>query len=441
MDFETRKRLYALCRDEPLGPKDSRNVDFDADDLRVRGISWMQRLATPIELSDRPSFQLLTGLPGSGKSTELRRLEAFLEGPPGEPGFLVVRVDSEEALDLTQAIDTPDLIAVLVHEAEQRVLAMEGALEDAAENGYLARLWHWLSETEVDLSKAQLGAGPAKLTVEMKTRTAFRQEMRAAVGRHFTRFLQEARDYLAELDARARRHGWKGIVLILDSLEKLQGLASTWTEVLESAERVFGGGAPHLQLPVHCLYTVPPALVYRLNMLVEFVPMVKLRDRDGRRFEPGHQALRELVRRRVADGELQELLGPAWQGHLDELIQRSGGYPREVVQALRRLVELPSHPATDDDLERYHNEVRERFRSVVTDDEIPLLVRVAQEKTLPVPTEDDRPMIDRVIRNNVVLRYDNSKSWFDLHPAVLDIPQIRRRLEEAADTDAGDAST
>ncbi len=431
MDLRTRRRLYAACRDEPLAPDDERNVDFDdRDGLAIRGVSWVERLAAPIELSDRPTRQLITGLPGSGKSTELRRLEVHLRGEPEHPGFLVARVDAEDAFDLRQSIDLPDVIAVLVDAAERAVLEAEGAPPNAAESGFLGRLWHWLTETDIELSKVEIAGGPAKLAFEMKTRTDFRQQVRASVARHFTRFLNDARSELETLDARARAAGWLGLCLILDSLEKLRGLGSNWEDVLESAERVFGGGAPHLKLPVHCLFTVPPVLVTRLNVDVEFMPMLKLRDRSGERFEAGYLAMRELVRRRIADPELEQLLGTDFERQLETLIDRSGGYPRELVLALRWLLELPRHPAGKTDLARLNNESRERFRSLVTDQDVPWLARVALEKTLPVPTEEDRPMVDKAIQNNIVLRYLNEDTWFELHPAVLDIQGIQDAITE-----------
>ncbi len=431
MNIETRRRLYALCHNEPLAPDDPRNVDFDHQEgLSVRGVSWVERLAVPIELSDRPIQQLITGLPGSGKSTELQRLEAHLRGQPEHPGFLVARVDAEDAFNLNQEIDLPDVIAILVDAAERAVLEAEGAPPGAADSGFLARLWHWLTETDVELKKVEIVGGPAKLALEMKTRPAFRQQVRAGVTRHFTRFLNDARNELEALDARARAAGWRALCLILDSLEKLRGLGSNWVEVLESAERVFGSGAPYLKLPVHCLFTVPPVIVTRLKLDVEFMPMLKLRDRSGDRFEPGYSALRELVRRRIPDPELEQLLGPDFERRLEALIDRSGGYPRELVFALRRLLELPRHPAGDADLARLNNENRERFRSLVTDQDMPWLARVALEKSLPVRTEQDRPMIDRAIQNNIVLRYLNDDAWFDLHPAVLEIRGVRDAIAE-----------
>ena len=112
------------------------------------------------------------------------------------------------------------------------------------------------------------------------------------------------------------------------------------------------------------------------------------------------------------------------------MIDRSGGYPRELVLALRWLLELPEHPARPADLARLNNESRERFRSLVTDEDMPWLARVALEKTLPVPKEENRPMVDRAIQNNIVLRYLNNETWFDLHPAVLDIRGVQEAVEK-----------
>ena len=430
MDLEILRALYARCRDEPLDPEDDRNVDFDhRDGFAVRGVSWVERLKRPILLSQEPTLQLITGLPGSGKSTELRRLEAHLRGSLEEPGHLVARVDAEEAFDLTQPIDLPDVIAILVHAAEQAVLVAEGAPADAAEPSYLTRLWSWLQNTDATLRDLEIDGGAAKLSFEMKTRPDFRQQVRASLTRHFTKFLRDARAELISLDARAKKAGWRSLCLILDSLEKLRGLASNWEPVLESAERVFGSGAPHLRLPVHTMLTVPPALVSRLNVDVEFMPMVKLRDPQGRRFEAGFSALRELVRRRVDDLELEQLLGAEFETVVEELIVRTGGYPRELVRALQWLIELPEHPATGSDLARLRNEGQERYRALITDDLVPWLARVASEKSLPIRNEKDRPMVDRALQNNIVLRYLNDTTWFDLHPAVLDLPAISSAIQ------------
>ena len=172
LDFIARKRYYNRCDpNESLAPGDDRNVDLDACcNEPVRGIRWVERLAGRIELSDKPSFQLFTGLRGSGKSTELRRLTARLERADGAH-LLAVYIDAEEVLDLTNPIDIPDIIASILFETEKRLLDAEGKdAERSMQEGYMIRLWNWLTKTDVELTKTEFSipGGGAKLVAEMK---------------------------------------------------------------------------------------------------------------------------------------------------------------------------------------------------------------------------------------------------------------------------------
>jgi hypothetical protein len=117
----------------------------------------------------------------------------------------------------------------------------------------------------------------------MKTRPTLRQKVREAVAAHLTWFLREVSNEIVLLNQRTQATGKAGLVVILDSLEKLRGISTNWEEVLGSAERIFAGGAPYLRLPVHTIYTIPPALVSRRFEQAEFMPMIKLHDRDGNR--------------------------------------------------------------------------------------------------------------------------------------------------------------
>jgi hypothetical protein len=88
MDLGTRRTYYNRCHpSDTLDPGDDRYVDIDAIDPAhpVRGQDWVTRLADRIELSDRPVYELFTGLPGSGKSTELRRLVQRLQSRQPAP--------------------------------------------------------------------------------------------------------------------------------------------------------------------------------------------------------------------------------------------------------------------------------------------------------------------------------------------------------------------
>jgi hypothetical protein len=433
MDLARRKQLYNACKpEESLAPDDPRNVELDlfgGPGHRPRGVVWAERLAREVRLSDGPVFLLFTGLPGSGKTTELRRLMSLLERD-GDTRMLPVRLDAEQVIDLSNAIDIPDLLAPLVHEVERAVLGLEGKdPDDAGTEGYLERLWHWLRKTEVDLGRTDLAVPGAKaLVAELRTRPSFRQQVRQVVATHLNEFLAEARAQLDTLRERARALGWSDIVVVYDSLEKLRGMSSNWDEVLRSAERVFGGGAPHLQMPVHTLFTVPVALAVRRNVRVTLMPAVKVRDRSGRDSEPGVEALRQLVAQRIPEAELLEVFGPEAPARIDELIRRSGGYLRELVEMLRNAV-LGDLPISEHDFKRLINDIGDRYHRIIIGSDHAWLARVALDRYLSVGTLEQRSAADRLLLDNAVVRYENDESWFDLHPAVRELPGVDVEIE------------
>lgn len=431
LSFQQRKRYYNLCQpDESLDPADPRNIDFDRLPHEVRGASWVDTLRAEIELSDKPVCLLVAGLPGSGKSTELRRLAKRLASSDSA-GLLPVHLDAEDLLDLTNRIDVADIVAAILFEAEREVLRAEGKDPSrAVSEGYLQRFWHWLTTTDVELGKGSFSVAPGtSLSVELKTRPSLRQRVRTVVSGHLTQFLAEARAELRSLDQRAAAAGHGGLVIIFDSLEKLRGTTSAWYDVLDSAEIFFRTNVPILELPVHIVFTVPTALLTRINR-IRVLPMVKLRTRDGAAHEPGVAAARDLVARRLPDDALVELLGPAFEARVRQMIFWSGGYPRELVRLLQAAVrDAATEPLSDEAFQRLFSQLVSTFRVLVTRDVIPWLASVAAQKFMTVENEQHRLDADRMLQNNAILYYANSEQWHDLHPAVYENPDIQAALK------------
>lgn len=430
LSFQQRKLYYNLCQpDEPLDPGDPRNVDFDALPQEVRGASWAAAIAAEIELSNRPVCLLVAGLPGSGKSTELRRLAKSLTND-SSAGLLPVHLDAESLLDLTNRIDVADIIAAILFEAERAVLTAEGKdPELALQEGYLQRFWHWLTLTDVDIGKGSLSvATGASLSIELKTRPSLRQRVRAVVSGHLTQFLADARAELQRLDQRATKAGNGGLVIIFDSLEKLRGTTSSWYDVLDSAEIFFRTSVPILQLPVHIIFTVPTALLTRISR-IRVLPMVKLRTREGVFYEPGIEATRRLIAKRLPDEALTAIFGPNVEARLRQLILWSGGYPRELVRLLQTAIrDAANEPLSDDAFHRLFSQLVSTYRGLVTRDVIPWLASVAVQRFMTVENEQHRLDADRMLQNNAILYYANSEQWHDLHPAVYENPDIRAAL-------------
>lgn len=431
LSFQQRKLLYNACQpEESLDPSDPRNVDLDALPHEVRGASWSAALAAEVELSNKPVCLLVAGLPGSGKSTELRRLARRLSSDKGA-GLLPIQLDAETLLDLTNRIDLADVVAAILLEAERGVLVAEGKEPELAlTEGYVERMWHWLTQTDVELGKGNLAVGKGvSLSIEMKTRPSLRQRVRAVVSGHLTHFLAEARAQLRRLDERAAKLGYGGLVILFDSLEKLRGTTSAWYDVLDSAEIFFRTSVPILELPVHIIFTVPTALLTRINR-IRVLPMIKLQTREGGPYEPGVAAARALIGRRLPDDALAGIFGADVEGRVQRLIAWSGGYPRELIRLLQTAIRDASDgPLSDDAFQRLFAQLVSTYRSLVTRDVIPWLASVAAERFMIVENEQHRLDADRMLQNNAILYYANGEQWHDLHPAVYENPDIRAALE------------
>ena len=443
LDFTKRKYYYNRCNpNESLAPTDERNLDIDAyGEESVRGINWGERLASRIELSNTSAFELFTGLPGSGKSTELRRLTARL-GHKDKAHLLTVLVDAEEVLDLTSPVDVPDIIAAIMLVTEQKLLTAEGKdPAKALHEGYMTRLWSWLTQTEVTLKDVEFSIpGGLTLVTEMKTRPSLRARVRSTIAAHFSRFLQEARQELELYNDRARQCGFAGLVVIFDSLEKLRGISTNWDAVLSSAERIFAGGAPYLQLPVHVLYTIPPALVARHFREVHFLPMIKLHTREGDPLVLGIETTRALIRKRIPDEVLSVILGPRVEDRVRDMIGWSGGCPRELIRLLQSLLAIPTQPISESDFMRVKNELHDAYRKAIPASAFSWLAQVADNHSVTTPDDEHRQMVDLMLSNNTVLRYTDhgdQGDWFDLHPAVARIPEVQEARRAISGHDRG----
>lgn len=436
MDFATRKKYFNRCAPfTPLEPDDDRRVDVDrygADvGTPVRGRDWVEMLAGKFLLSDTPVCKLFTGLPGSGKTTELYRLSRLLADPNIGGNLLPVYIDASAVMDMANPIDVADIIAVIVFHAETTVAVAEGKdPEKALEDGYAKTLWNWLTRTDLAIGdKAEFNIPSAgKLVVEMKTRPTFRQQVRKAVAAHFSRFIEDARAALVQLEERARNRGKAGMIVILDSLEKLQGVTENWEKVMESAEQVFRAGAPYLRLPVHVLYTIPASLSTRIKD-IDFMPVVKVRQRrGGERFEPGLQAMRDMVVKRVPEEALAALFGEGWRERLEDIILFSGGYLREVLEMTQRSLMETVFPLSEKTFQHILSEKVNEYRDIVLGEAYGWLAEISRTKDMVIKTDDQRRLADRMLLNHAVLRYLNDELWFDVHPAVREIPGVKQAL-------------
>lgn len=420
--------LYNRCNpDEPLIPGDDRLVDLDRPidgQPSPRGARWAERIVRRItRASEAPQVILFSGLRGSGKTTELGRLAGMLACD----GYLPAITSADDSISLDQPIDLPDLLLPLLHGTESALhksLAPGDVMGEATRRAVL-----WLTARDTALAQLavglaydwdQPGATSARFVADLKTNASLRDRVRKAVSANLTGFREEVRGAFLALDAQAKAEHPLGLVVILDSLEKLRGTGGNDAAVFSSLQRLFTSGEQYLQLPVHALYTVPPELLLRLRAKVDFIPMVKLHDLYGNRHEPGYAAMRSLVEHRVGPDDLRALFGADVGLCVERIITASGGYPRELIRLLQEMIFAadPAVPPAEFDqvLRRAGDEVRRvvRFHAEAID----WLGSVAETRTLPTNNEEERALATRMLAESVVLRYLNDDEWWELHPAV-----------------------
>lgn len=434
MDFATRQFCYnRLNPEEVLKPDNPLNFDLDKEsDGEARGGMWVDALFRKIALCGSGALGqrerlFFTGLPGSGKTTELLRLKDRLER---EGNCLVAFVDAYEHLNLHDELNVFDVISLATYAVERAVLEAEGRSPDDAgrQDSFLARFWRLLN-TEGELSKVEASVSGFKFFVSLKDDKTLRERVHLTISSSFSRFKKEASDTLKLLDDRAKTAGKSGgVVVIVDSLEKIHGY-DNHDKVIESAVRIFGLGAPDLRLPVHAIFTVPAELYTRTHVEAKFFPMIKIRTRNDQPYPEGLQAAKQLVFKRIEQAHLASLFGPQWEEKLVKLINHSGGYLRDILRMLREAVAAANDVLSERAFARILNDCADRYRSLVTRADFDWLAKVACHKTLLLDDPEYRTIAGRMLYNDVVLKYQNDESWFDLHPAIMDTPGLKQRIE------------
>ena len=142
--------FFRQVSDRPIGPDDPRYIPL-YEDSELTGADPVELMARAIEWTPGQSVQLLSGYRGTGKSSELRRLEKRLR----DDGYLVIRRDIEDYLNLSVPVDISDFL-----------MAISGAFSDAIEDlglpGEPPRFWdtlvHLLKRIEFNGISTTLGA-------------------------------------------------------------------------------------------------------------------------------------------------------------------------------------------------------------------------------------------------------------------------------------------
>lgn len=411
--------------DEALQPGDPRYVPT----VRARGSErTFRRLARKLgwdpdgggffPASDR--HLVFFGHIGSGKSTELRRYLTTLR----ESGnYFPVEVNSSTMLD-TNNLAYSDVLLAMLERLLDRLRECGVEVADSS----LRPVTDWFaSNTRVrELTRelglevkagAEVGGGlpgllklVAGLTSSFRTGATTKTEMREEIRNRFTTLADAFNVLIRDVEVALRQRGLGSrVVFLVDGTDKMRG---------QETERFFIYDAEQL-LAVRTLaiYTAPLHLKYdgRIGGKLDadlILPMIKLFEPTGGRYQPGWQALTDLLLRR-ADRSLF-----ASTATIELLIEYSGGHPRELLHLLRLSCEVAEGDLIDEAVARaaIAGLAADYRRWLLPDDYVVL------EAIDAVPTHVGNEERAQELLHRLALMEYNDGSWRRSHPVIRTLP-------------------
>lgn len=430
-DIDKVKHYFNKCNPEiPIPAEDPNNFYIDFDQLELRGERCIDSLAATIRLSDSPTTQLFTGFPGAGKTSELFRLSKRLS----DFGYLVVYADCLETIDILNPIEYSEVLITLGFAVDERLanLKKEGQVSRWARRFGREIKELLFSDVALQQFKLKVGKVPvaSEIGFELKKNPSFRSALRQAANDRRRQFLDQIRTFFYDADKAARKMGSeKGLVVILDNLEKL----STDADTRDSARNMLLHHSDALRQPgIHLVYTVPAPLVFsawgpQLGRIYDgeplVLPMVKIRDRrSGKKDKKGIDAMRKLLLRRV---DFKEVFAGD-EGTVGTLIKYCGGYTRDLLRLFRYSLQTAwGLPVKTEHVEMAVRKLERSYKRGFMTDDLPLLQYVGEHRPESI-SEDFRNRLEQVMSNHYVMIYGNDTEWYDLHPIV---QQFIRKVE------------
>ena len=423
----------AVNPDEALPPEDPRHVDFTQwrgeDPIALRVGTRIVRANEAAE--PRYVKQLVAGHRGSGKTTELARLRQRLEE---RHDFVALHFDAADSLYM-EDVDYADVLIATISQVVQKAAERDLYVPEPQLALLRSKVEPIVAEVVTETSKsAEATAGAeakagvfgvgglfAKITAATKNDETKREAIRAEVQRSPTLFLNDLNDIIGNLQDQIRSRGKAGLVVIVDSLDRI--VPNPTADGRTTHSEIFVTHAEQLKAPrCHMVFTVPISLTVDQNLGSHYPlepvmqPMVRVRERDGAECAGAVNDMVDAVGRRVALDLFER------EDDVRDLCLFSGGHIRDLMHLLTQATDYADERFTSQSVERAKKSLTRGYDRLVRDADLPKLVRIHRDKRLP--SDEAFALLPYHL---IVLTYQNGEEWADVHPAV----RATRKFREA----------
>jgi hypothetical protein len=433
---KTTGEAYALIiPDEALPSGDPRYVSLDeARGTRNVAQDLLDRIVAQESIATEPRQYvrlLVSGHGGCGKTTELNRLKDLLT----QANFAVVHFDIKEEFDVEKHdVSWSDVLLEIVWQMDEQLarsysLQIPGDLFDTVAE-WTARIvtkkterveLETTLETEAGVEAGLPFFAKVKALVKglAKTGSTTVKEIQQEAERRPATLVDAVSDIVANIQSSLHSHGRRGLVIIIDSLEKMP--PRKLNGGLTSHNLLFIHNGNRLKTPpYHLVSTIPLALFNDANVPQVFsdrpvlMPMLRVRHCDGEEDKVVLRLMEEIIKRRVAPS----VFAP---GVVKQLALASGGHIRDFLSLVRDAAMGFGERVTKDDAKRAVASLINVYNLLIQQEFIASLDHVKDNATLPGGAHDGE-FISRLL----VLRYRNDEDWDALHPCVQAAPRYVR---------------
>jgi len=420
----------------PLPAGDPQYVDC----REVRGDGdIIEDLGRKIKLSQRMTCQLYAGHRGAGKSTELLRLQEYLQN---QGCFVVYFAADEQDINPEDTEYTDILLACTRHLLEELRNANSKPLRD-----WMQDRWEDLKDlalTEVSFETLSLEsqiAQFAKLTANVRTVPSLRQKIRDKINPHTTTLIDALNEFIVDAKKNLPDKSSQ-LAVIADNLDRIVPFSQDGKR--SNLDEIFLDRTEQLKaLDCHVIYTIPISMVYsnRATELInnyndpQVLPMIMVQNPDGSTNEAGLAKIKELIEKRVKQVNPNQSLetGLFDSGEtLERLCLMSGGHVRNLLlmmqEAITRTEDLP---ITAKAAQRAITQARDVYRRTPEEDEWQILAKVSQTQRILNDEQHRNLLFSRCI---LEYRYYDEEGemqpWYDVHPLIKGIKQFKDCLAQ-----------
>ena len=417
------KEVYRAFDPAPL-TEEVKDLYVNLDEVRGNS-GFVSGLANNIRLSDKLTCQLVTGHRGSGKTTELRKLQIELENSAEK--LFVVFCEIDKDVDRND-IDFPDVLIAIVR---QMATQLNERLGIKLKPGYFKQRWDELKtllSSEVEFEDVGLQSGLLNVSAAIKSSPDTRMKIRKHLEPTTNSWIDAANDVIGEAILELDKKGYNGLVIIVDDLDKMV-LRPHSDAGCSTGEHLFVNRESQLSaFKCHLIYTMPIALAYscqerkiaNLYSLphIPIVPMTKIKTDAGVDYRPGFERFEELIDKRLAraGAKKEEVFG---DNVCDQLIELSGGQPRELMTLIRESIAGGELPISSSSVERATRKIQHAYARLLQREHWDIIEQVKESHSFERTDELDKYWMD-LLDSRAVLQYVNDKEWYALNPLVPD---------------------